>query len=145
MKKVHIVGQAYSEVFFDLPLEDEELSMKPYIEVAPYHQAKFGLEMDDDGLSGLGIDIGDYLLISDFSVEPIFGKPVLVRQEGQFLVRIADVVNPVESTFTTPDDVYPPITLPSENIRIIGVVSGIIKASPEVKVIDPYEIEFEFE
>ncbi|NGQ95057.1 hypothetical protein G3578_07645 [Brevibacillus sp. SYP-B805] len=145
MKKVHIVGKAYSEAFFDLPLEDEEISLKPYIEVAPYHVSRFGLQMDDDGLAGLGIERGDFLLISDFSAEPIFGKPVMVRQEGQFLIRIAADVNPVESTFTTVNDIYPPMTLPSENIRIIGVVSGFIKASDEVKLIDPYEIVLEYE
>jgi len=141
MKRVHIVGPAYSEEFFDLPLEDEEVSLKPYIEVAPYHVTRFGLQMDDDGLAEIGIEKGDYLLISDFSAEPIFGKPVMVRQEGQFLIRIAADVNPVESTFTTANDFFPPILLPSENIRIIGVVSGFIKATDEVKLIDPYEIE----
>lgn len=141
MKRVHIVGSAYSEEFFDLPLEDEEISLKPYIEVAPYHVARFGLQMDDDGLSGIGIEKGDFLLISDFSAEPIFGKPVLVRQEGRFIVRIAADVNPIESTLTTTDDTYPAMTLPSENIRIVGVVSGSIKATDDVKLIDPYNTE----
>lgn len=145
MKRVHIVGSAYSEEFFDLPLEDEEISLKPYLEVAPYHVARFGLQMDDDGLSGIGIEKGDFLLISDFSAEPIFGKPVLVRQEGKFIVRIAADVNPIESIFTTTDNTYPAMTLPSENIRIIGVVSGSIKATDDVKLNDPYELEFEYE
>ncbi|QRG68557.1 hypothetical protein [Brevibacillus choshinensis] len=144
MKQVHIIGEAYTEFFFDLPLEDEEISLKPYIEVAPYHQARFGLQIDDDGLAGWGIEKGDYLLISDFSAEPIFGKPVMVRRDGQFLIRIAADVNPVESTFTTCDDVYPPITLPSENIRIIGVVSGFIKATEDVKLIRRYDFEEEY-
>jgi SOS-response transcriptional repressor LexA len=129
MKRVHIVGNAYSEDFFDLPLEDEEISLKPWIDVAQYHVARFGLYMDDDGLAEIGIESGDYLLISDFSTEPIFGKPILVRQEGKFIVRIAADVNPVECTLTTPNDVYPPLVVPSENIRIVGVVSGIIKGA----------------
>lgn len=95
--------------------------------------------MDGDGLAGIGIEKGDFLLISDFSTEPIFGKPVLVRQEGRFIVRIAADVNPIESTFTTTDDTYPAMTLPFENIRIVGIVSGSIKATDDVELIAPYQ------
>lgn len=129
MKKIHIVGDATSKDWFDLTLEDEEISLKPWMMIEDYHIARFGLFMDDDGLSGAGIEANDYLLISDYSTEPIFGKPVLVRQDGRFIVRIAADVNPVECTFTTSDDVYPPIVVPSENIRIVGVVSGVIKGA----------------
>lgn len=127
MKKIHIVGDATSDDWFDLTLEDEEITLKPWMTIEDYHIARFGLFMDDDGLSGAGIEANDYLLISDYSTEPIFGKPVLVRQDGRFIVRIAADVNPVECMFTTSDNVYSPIVVPSENIRIVGVVSGVIK------------------
>lgn len=127
MKRVFIAGDAYSTRFFDLPLEsDDELSLLPSLEVASYHVARFALIMQDDGLEGIGICPGSFLLISDFSLEPITGRPVLVRQEGQFLVRIAADVNPVECRLTTTRPEDPPLVLPSENIRIAGVVSGII-------------------
>ncbi|KKX52589.1 MULTISPECIES: hypothetical protein [Brevibacillus] len=125
MKKVFLAGDAYSSRFFDLSLDDEELSLMPWIAAASYHVARFALLMQDDGLAGLGISSGDALLISDFSMEPITGRPVLVRQEGQYIVRIAKEVNPVECVFTCTNDL-PPLILPSENIRITGVVSGII-------------------
>ncbi|QQE73703.1 hypothetical protein KDJ56_17665 [Brevibacillus composti] len=126
MKTFFLAGDAYSTRFFDLSLEEEELSLMPWIEAARYHVARFALQMRDDGLSGLGISSGDALLISDFSLEPIIGRPVLVRQEGQYLVRIASEVNPVECVFACTDH-HPPLILPSENIRIVGVVSGIIR------------------
>lgn len=127
MKRIFIAGDAYSRDFFELPLDnDEELSLRPSLEVASYHVARFALIMRDDGLRGLGIMPGDALLISDFSTEPIHNRPVLIRQEGQFLVRIAADVNPVECLFTTTRTEDEPLLLPSENIRIIGVVSGII-------------------
>lgn len=127
MKHVFIAGDAYSTRFFELPLDcDEELSLMPAIAVAPYHVARFALVMQDDGLAGMGIWPGHILLISDYSLEPIVGRPVLVRQEGQFLVRIAADVNPVECRFTTTRAADPPLLLPSENIRIVGVISGIV-------------------
>ncbi|WP_312112838.1 hypothetical protein [Brevibacillus reuszeri] len=127
MKHVFVAGDAYTTHFFDLPLEnDEELSLFPSIQVASYHVANFALMLRDTGLLGLGIAAGDALLISNFSLEPIKDRPVLIRQEGQFIVRIAADVNPVECVFTTTSDVDTPLILPSENIRIAGVVSGII-------------------
>lgn len=130
MKRVFIAGDAYTTHFFDLALDqDEELSLLPSLQVASYHVARFALIMRDDGLRGLGIFPGDALLISDFSMEPVKDRPVLIRQEGQFLVRIAADVNPLECLFTTTREQDTPMLLPSENIRITGVVSGIIPCS----------------
>ncbi|MFF0829751.1 hypothetical protein ACFYU8_23025 [Brevibacillus sp. NPDC003359] len=130
MKRVFIAGDAYTTHFFDLALDqDEELSLLPSLQVANYHVARFALIMRDDGLSGLGIFPGDAVLISDFSMEPVKDRPVLIRQEGQFLLRIAADVNPLESLFTTTREQDSPMLLPSENIRITGVVSGIIPRS----------------
>lgn len=127
MKHVFVAGDAYSTRFFDLALEnDEELSLYPSIQVASYHVANFALIMRDEGLGGLGILPGNILLISTFSMEPIKDRPVLIRQEGQFLVRIATDVNPFECLFTTTREIDDPLILPSENIRIVGVVSGIL-------------------
>jgi len=127
MKHVFVAGDAYSTRFFDLTLEnDEELSLYPSIQVASYHVANFALIMRDEGLRGLGILPGNILLISTFSMEPIKDRPVLIRQEGQFLVRIATDVNPFECLFTTTLETDDPLILPSENIRIVGVVSGIL-------------------
>lgn len=127
LKHVFIAGDAYSSHFFEMDLEsDEELSLLPFLRVASYHTARFALIMRDHGLAGIGILPGNALLISDYSLEPIIGRPVLVRQEGQFLVRIAADVNPVECCFTTTRKEDSPLILPSENIRIVGVISGIL-------------------
>lgn len=127
MKPVFVAGDAYSTRFFEMALEqDEELSLLPAILVARYHVARFALIMRDEGLKGIGILPGDALLISDFSLEPIKDRPVLIRQEGQFIVRIASDVNPLECRFTTARTGDEPLILPSENIRITGVVSGVI-------------------
>lgn len=127
MKHVFIAGDAYSTHFFELALEsDEELSLLPSVQVARYHVARFALVMGDDGLEGIGIFSGHILLVCDFSLEPITGRPVLIRQEGQFLVRIAADVNPVECRFTTTREEDAPLILPSENIRIVGVISGVV-------------------
>lgn len=126
MKRVFIAGDAYSTRFFELPLEDEELSLMPYLHAASYHMARFALIMRDGGLANIGIRAGDALLIADFSLEPVRGRPVLVRQEGQYIVRIAADVNPVECVFAAAKQGVAPLVLPSENIRIVGVVSGII-------------------
>ncbi|QRG68700.1 hypothetical protein [Brevibacillus choshinensis] len=132
MKHVFIAGDAYSTRFFDLPLEsDEELSLLPTLPIASYHVARFTLIMRDHGLEGVGIFPGHVLLVSDYSMEPITGRPVLIRQEGQFLVRIAADVNPVECCFTTTREEDPPLILPSENIRIVGVISGMIPQNPD--------------
>lgn len=143
MKRVHIVGQAFSNDFFDVEIEDIEITMMPYIEVEPYHIAKFGFTMGDDGLEGSGIKKGDFILISDFSMEPIFDQPVVLRQEGQFLVRITAVVNPVEGIFTTSPDDGNHIHLISENYRIIGVVSSVIPGkTPLHHPYDEYHSDF---
>ncbi len=126
MKRVFVAGDAYSTRFFELPADDGELSLMPWLKVASYHVARFALLMRDSGLHGVGIVPGDALLISDFWLEPVRGRPVLVRLEGQYIVRIAADVNPVECRFTTADRDDPPLVLPSENIRIVGVVSGIL-------------------
>lgn len=127
MKRVFIAGDAYSTRFFELALEsEEELSLLPSLSIASYHVARFALVMRDHGLAGIGVLPGDILLISDYSLEPITGRPVLIRQEGQFLVRIAADVNPVECCFATTREDDAPLLLPSENIRIVGVISGMI-------------------
>jgi len=126
MKRVFIAGDAYSTRFFELPLEDEELYLMPYLLAASYHVARFALIMRDDGLANIGIREGNALLIADYSLEPVRGRPVLVRQEGEYIVRIAEDVNPLECVFSAAKKGVAPLVLPSENIRIIGVVSGII-------------------
>lgn len=127
MKPVFVAGDAYSSHFFEMPIEeDEQLSLSSYLLVASYHVARFALIMRDDGLRGLGILPGDALLIADYSLEPVKDRPVLVRREGEFIVRIAADVNPHECTFTTTREGDAALLLPSENIRITGVVSGII-------------------
>lgn len=127
MKHIFIAGEAYSTRFFEMAIEsDEELSLLPALQAASYHVARFALIMQDNGLEGIGIVPGDGLLISDYSWEPIKDRPVLVRQEGQFIVRIAADVNPLECRFTTTRPEDQPLVLPSENIRIVGVVSGIL-------------------
>jgi hypothetical protein len=127
MKRVFVAGDAYSTHFFEMHIEeDEQLSLSTSLLVASYHVARFALIMRDDGLQGLGIMPGDALLIADFSMEPVKDKPVLIRREGEFIVRIAADVNPHECTFTTTRQGEQAMILPSENIRITGVVSGII-------------------
>lgn len=143
MKRVYIAGQAFSNDFFDVNIEDMEITMMPYIEVAPYHVVKFGFTMGDNGLEGSGIHKGDFILVSDFSMEPIFDRPVVIRQEGQFLVRVAAVVNPVEGIFITSPDDGNRIQLPSENYRIIGVISGVIPGkTPLHHPYDEYHSDF---
>lgn len=127
MKHVFVAGDAYSSHFFEMNIEaDEQLSLSSFLLVASYHVARFALIMRDDGLQGLGIMPGDALLIADYSLEPVKDRPVLIRREGEFIVRIATDVNPHECTFTTTRAGDAAILLPSENIRITGVVSGII-------------------
>lgn len=134
MKPIFIAGDAYSTQFFSLaPESDEELSLLPYVQASSYHVARFALIMRDDGFEGIGIFPGDALLISDYSLEPIHNRPVLIRQEGLFTVRIAADVNPVECFFTTTRSEDEPLILPSENIRIVGVVSGILSQPPLFK------------
>jgi hypothetical protein len=143
LKRVHIVGHAYSSDFFDVSIEDTEMTLMPYIEVDPYHIAKFGFKMDDDGLKGIGINEGDFILVSDYSLEPVFDQAVVIRQDGKFLVRVSHIVNPIEGVFVTSPNDNNPIQLLSENYRIIGVVTGVVPGTkPLHHPYDEYHSEF---
>jgi hypothetical protein len=138
-KLVPIVGEGYTEEFFDVTISDDELMYKPHIELDGSHFAIMAFQLDDEGLSDWNLNKGDYLLFSSSS-ESVRDKIILVRSEERLIIRQARNITPDVSILSTPGDVYPSITIPSENIRIIGVMSGFIKPYDGLNIVRPEEI-----
>lgn len=136
---IPIVGIGYTKEFFEVDFNDE-FSWNKYLQLDNYHTAQFVIELGDDGLSVLGIQKGDYLLFLNYLHDSVREKLVMVRSEQRYIMRLATNVTPDTSIFTVPDDVYPPIELMSENIRIIGVECGFIKPHDELVVIDTNDL-----
>jgi hypothetical protein len=134
-KLIPIVGRGYTEDFFEVNISDDELMYKPHLEVDGSHFATLAFELDDDGLSEWNLKRGDYLLFSSSS-ESIRDKIILVRSEERIIIRQARYITPDTSVISTPGDIYPPMTLNSENIRIIGVMSGFIKPYDDLKIVN---------
>jgi hypothetical protein len=138
-KLIPIVGKGYTENFFEVMISDDELMYKPHLELDGSHFAVIAFELDDEGLSEWNLNKGDYLLFSSSS-ESVKDKIILVRSEERLIIRQAKCITPDVSVISTPRDIYPPITIPSENIRIIGVMNGVIKPHDELKIVSPEEI-----
>jgi SOS-response transcriptional repressor LexA len=133
-KLIPIVGKGYTKHFFDVTIADDELVHNPHLEVNGSHFATLAFELDDDGLKEWNFNKGDYLLFSNSS-ESIQDKIILVRSEERLIIRQALYITPDVSVISTPGDFYPSITIPSENIRIIGVMTGFIKPYDELKIV----------
>jgi hypothetical protein len=134
-KLIPIVGKGYTETFFDVTISDDELIHKPHLEVDGSHFATLAFELDDEGLSEWNLNRGDYLLFSSSS-DSVRDKIILVRSEERLIIRQARQITPDVSVIGTPGDIYPPITIPSENIRIIAVMSGFIKPYDDIKIVN---------
>ncbi|KMK77597.1 hypothetical protein [Alkalihalobacillus pseudalcaliphilus] len=134
-KQIPVVGKGYTNGFFVVDFQDE-LQWDSFIEISDYHTAMYAIQLDDDGLSAMGINAGDYLLFQNYYYESIREKIVLVRSEEKYIIRLATNVTPDTSVFTVPDHIYPPMELMSENIRIIGVEIGFIKQHDNLKIIN---------
>jgi SOS-response transcriptional repressor LexA len=138
-KQIPIVGVGYTENFFEVDFEDE-MQWDKYIVLDPYHTAMYAIELGDDGLSEQGIYQGDYLLFQNYFHDSVRDKLVLIRSEEKYIMRQATNVTPDTSIFTVPGDIYPPIELMSENIRIIGVEVGFIKQHDNLEIININEL-----
>ena len=139
-KFIPIVGNGYTEDFFEVNLNDEDLYTKEAIEVDTYHTANIAFILQDDGLNGLGITKGDYLLFSP-SAETYRDQVLLIRSEGKFIIRIGTIITPDSAILTTSNNVYPTKILCSENIRIIGVMNGFIKPYDGLKILNLKQME----
>ncbi|WP_025027765.1 hypothetical protein [Caldalkalibacillus mannanilyticus] len=127
MKKlIPIVGKGYTENFFEVNMSDDDLMNQLHLEVDANHFATIAFELNDNGLAEWGLEFGDYLLFCS-SAESIRDKLILVRSEEKVIIRQARCITPDISILSTPGDLFPPLTIPSENIRIIAVLSGVIK------------------
>ena len=60
-KQIPVVGKGYTNGFFVVDFQDE-LQWDSFIEISDYHTAMYAIQLDDDGLSAMGINAGDYLL-----------------------------------------------------------------------------------
>jgi SOS-response transcriptional repressor LexA len=138
-KLIPIVGKGYTQDFFDVTISDDELMHKPHLEVDGSHFATLAFELDDEGLSDWNLNKGDYLLFSSSS-ESVKDKLILVRSEERLIIRQALYITPDVSVLSTPGEIYPAIIIPSENIRIIGVMSGVIKPHDDLKIVSPDEL-----
>jgi hypothetical protein len=138
-KLIPIVSKGYTENFFDVKITDDELMYKPHLEIDGGHIATLAFELDDEGLSEWNLNKGDYLLFSSSS-ESVKDKIILVRSEERLVIRQAFYINPDVSVLSTPGYVYPFMTIPSENIRIIGVMSGFIKPHEDLKIVSSDEL-----
>lgn len=138
-KLLPIIGKGYTQDFFDVNISDEDLMNRPHLEIDGSHFATLAFQLNDEGLTESNLDIGDFLLFSNFS-DSIRDKIILVRSEGLVIIRQARYITPDISVLSTPGDLYPPLTLPSENMRIIGVLTGLIKPYEDLQILNPAEI-----
>lgn len=138
-KLVPIVGKGYTEDFFDVNISDEDLVYRPHLEIDGSHFATLAFQLNDEGLTEWNFDIGDFLLFSNSS-DSVRDKIILVRSEGLVIIRQARHITPDISVLSTPGDFFPPLSLPSENIRIIGIMSGFIKSYDDLRIINPAEL-----
>lgn len=130
-----IVETGFTEDFFELDISDSDLVSRPHLEVSSSHTGQFVIRLGDDGLSGIGLSKGDYLIFSRFGEKDYHGEILLVRCEGRYIIRVSDYITPVDSVLSTPGDYFPPITLPSENIRIVCCSSGAVKNREDLHIV----------
>ncbi|AUS07412.1 hypothetical protein C1X05_00080 [Laceyella sacchari] len=134
-REVAIVGKGFTKDFFDVDAFDCDLHKYPMLCVDKSHSAIIAFELADMGLSQMGLKPGDYLLFSDFCTDSVHNKIILVRMEDRYIIRLAKAISPDTSIVGTPGDIYPSMVLPSENIRIIGVMSGFIKPHDNLEIL----------
>ncbi len=126
MKKlIPITGYGYTKNFFEMNFDEVTIEDQPRLELESYHTATLAIQLNDDGLADLGITKGAYLLFSP-SADTYRDQVLLVRQEGNYIIRIGSHIDPLEAILTIPGDIYPPLHLNAENIRIVAVMNGFI-------------------
>ncbi|MCT8138593.1 hypothetical protein H1D32_13100 [Anaerobacillus sp. CMMVII] len=138
-KMIPIVGIGLTKDFFEVDFNDE-MTWNKFLQLENYHSAQFAIELGDNGFSELGISQGDYLLFQNYSYDSVREKIITVRSEERYIIRLATNVTPDTSILTVPANVYPPLELMSENIRIIGVECGFIKPHDDMVIIDTNDL-----
>lgn len=116
----------YTKKFFTLDLESVEMAGQPHLLLSGFSGALFAVVMGDSGLHSLGVSRGDYLLFSTTSPLKTSGQLSLVRQEDEYIVRETYWAGDT-TLLRVPGDEFPPLRLPTENIRIAAVLYDVIK------------------
>ncbi|MFC3769736.1 hypothetical protein [Paenibacillus sp. GCM10012303] len=125
-KVIPVVTTGYTSKFFTLDLDSTDLSGSAHLQLCGYSEALFALRMGDSGLDSLGVAPSDYVLFSTTSALRSSGQLSLVRQEGEYILR--ETYWSGDTTWLrVPGDVFPPLCLPTENIRISAVLCDVIK------------------
>jgi len=133
-KIIPVVGDGYTKEFFFLSIADADMSYQPHLEVPNVTNAQFALWIGDNGLSNLNAFKGDYALFCTTSLLKSSGQIALIRQEEEYIIREA-YWTPDKTLLRVPSDIYEPLELPTENIRIVAVLDNIIKDREDLKMV----------
>ncbi|WP_248930125.1 S24 family peptidase [Paenibacillus hamazuiensis] len=133
-KIIPVVAEGRTKRFFSLSLDDADLSRAPHLQLPRVTEAQFALQLADEGLAGLGIRQGDYLLFGTTQPLRASGQIALIRQEDEYIIREAHWSGDT-TLLRVPGDIYPELQLPTENIRIVAVLDNAMKDDEHVQIV----------
>lgn len=133
-KIIPIIGTGYSKDFFRISVSKQDMSRQPHLVLPSVTDASFAIQMEDGGLSPLGIDRGDYILFSTTTLLKATGQIALIRQDEDYIIREAHWSGDM-TILHVPSDGYEPMNLPTENIRIVAVLDNVMKDYEDLSIV----------
>ncbi|TBL71353.1 S24 family peptidase [Paenibacillus thalictri] len=133
-KIIPVLAKGWTQSFFTLSMDDTDLSSAPHLALPQATDAQFAMQLGDDGLSGLGIRRGDYLLFGTTQQLRASGQIALIREGEEYIIREAYWSGDT-TRLRVPSDMYPALVLPTENIRITAVLDNVIKNDEFARII----------
>lgn len=134
-KLIPVITKGYTSKFFTIDISEEEVAEHPHIRISCNSNAVFALELDDDGLNCLGIIKGDYLLFTQLAPLRATGQICLIHNEDEHIIREAHWSSDT-TILRVPGDIYEPIEIPTENIRIMAVLDNVIKPYDGLNIVN---------
>jgi hypothetical protein len=133
-KVIPVATTGFTRKWFTLDLASTDLASYPHLRLSGYSQALFALSLGDSGFVSLGVTRGDYLLFSTSAPLRSAGQISLIRQEDEYIVR-ETYWDGDTTLLRVPGDIFPPLRLPTENIRITAVLDSVVKGDELAPVV----------
>lgn len=101
----------------------------PLLAVSSFDFARrYAVKITDDGMSGQGINTGDYLVFREQRWPTNESEICLVTFGDEVTIRILEYIYNPDITLRVTGDQIPPLELAPADFVVIGVLAGVVKS-----------------
>lgn len=143
MKRVYdipMIGITYTRTWSDPCIDDHYPLLR--VEGSSFRQ-RFAVELRDDGLEGLDIHEGDYLVFVQSGWPTSEEAVCFIRQGDESIVRVMLGIYDTEPTLIVTGDRYADIELHRNQYQVSGQLVGVIRHG-EAHFLEPEEATYDW-